>query len=216
METLQNYLTQISNIQVESHTLTTKRSTWNKFEKSHPFLKEINNQIFNGIDSVSLTRQNIKDTKDIKLKIIKTIYWGYKGGMRGNNFSKILDSIDEIVYQFKRVESAPKHLKETIVREKIAPLKGNGFSGMKMSTISKILYFMDMDSYILDMHVINSMQRFTEFKELGHLTQIGKTQNEEYFRYNRVLDRISERYNLRSESIELFLFQHGQQLSKSN
>ena len=126
MVSLENFKNEIASKSVGNHSFKTFRKTWNEFEILYPFLKELNNQIFGESEFVILSRNNVKETTDLKLKVVKAIYWGFPTAnkMEGN-FSNILYNLDSIVYQLNRVISVPENLRESILREKLLSEKNH-------------------------------------------------------------------------------------------
>ncbi len=94
---IDNYRILISNLPVRQQCFTTKRTTWVKAEKEIDWLKDLNNKLFDNKDTLNISRQDIFNTKkSIRELILKTIYWGYTSGMRGNHFVNILKNISTI------------------------------------------------------------------------------------------------------------------------
>jgi hypothetical protein len=86
----------IANLPVRQQCFTTRRGTWQNFENQIPWLMAINERLFEENISVNISRNDIFNTENVREKIIKTIYWGYPRGMRGNNFRNIVNQIDII------------------------------------------------------------------------------------------------------------------------
>jgi hypothetical protein len=81
---------------VREQCFTTKRATWKKAEESFDWFKKINDKLFEGNDTLTVSRQDVFDTYYLREKIVKTIFWGYTYGMRGNNLENILKKIENI------------------------------------------------------------------------------------------------------------------------
>jgi len=76
---IEDYLTLIRNLPVMQQCFRTKHSTWKKAERKIPWLAVLNDKIFNKQDAVTISRQDIFATGDIRELIVRTIYWGYPG-----------------------------------------------------------------------------------------------------------------------------------------
>jgi len=87
---------------------------------------------------LTISRQDIFETNEIREKIIKTIYWGYTAGMRGNHFVNILKHIDTIENTLLslRQKSNPTTADFYSLTETF-----KNVSGLGLSTYSKLLYF---------------------------------------------------------------------------
>ena len=154
---IENYNQLISNLPVREQCFSTQRLTWSKAEGQIQWLKELNDKLFAGNPSLTISRQDIFETIETREIIIKTIYWGYPRGMRGNHFVNILKNIDLI-------ERTLSDLKNN------SNLTSNDFSelsktfasveGLGLSTYSKLLYFLKLKfenapCLILDQRLIN-------------------------------------------------------------
>src|SRR5690606_19193108 len=103
-----NYQPLISNLPVREQSFTTLRSTWLKAETESSWLTSINNKLFNSKEQLTLNRQDVFESENIEERIIKTIYWGYPRGKRGNHFTNILKSFEilkELYFELKKKES---------------------------------------------------------------------------------------------------------------
>ena len=76
---MDRYKTLISNLPVRQQSFTTKRATWRKAEREIDWLENLNDKLFVDKDTLSISRQDIFDTVEIRELILKTIYWGYTG-----------------------------------------------------------------------------------------------------------------------------------------
>ncbi|EJU9788340.1 TPA: hypothetical protein I7686_21535, partial [Vibrio vulnificus] len=134
---MENYKSLIGHLPVADHAIGTKLATWEKYQESHPEIWNTIQSIFSGELEVKLCRQDLKDiadTQDYNKLIIATILWGYSSGMRGNNFSKIVNKLPEIA-------SLLKCASQGIDDWKIHYNKVKEISGLGLSTYSKFLYF---------------------------------------------------------------------------
>jgi hypothetical protein len=94
----------ISNLPVRQQCFTTKRRIWETAESDIVWLKTLNDNLFGNNKTLTISRQDIFDTTNLRELLIKTIYWGYTGGMRGKHFANILKQIDLIEVAFIKVK----------------------------------------------------------------------------------------------------------------
>lgn len=212
------YKTLISHLPVRQQCFTTKRSTWLKAEREINWLSDLNFKVFDNKDSISISRQDIFNTQgSIRELIIKTIYWGYTGGMRGNHFVNILKNIQklevifsDLVNKFNRTSDDFKDLTKTL----------KGISGLGLSTYSKILYFLEINfddnpSLILDQRLIDIFagEIYFEYSTLKRITY--NNGEKMYLEYLEVSNRLSTELQTNGENIEQFLFLFGNNLQSA-
>ncbi|WP_439698930.1 hypothetical protein ACFGVS_12830 [Mucilaginibacter sp. AW1-7] len=214
---IENYKNLIVNLPVREQAFTTKRSTWEYAEKDFSWLKIVNDDLFQGEETLTISRQDIFDShKSIKVVILKTIYWGYTGGMRGNHFIKLLGGDN-----FNKLESmlikhkANLNLTTSDFTESIKIVKGIG--GIGLSTYSKMLYFLDVrfdnnPCLILDQRLISvfSGKIYEEFTLINKI-RYDNTENY-YLEYLDLVNKASIILNTKGENIEQFLFMFGNNL----
>lgn len=215
---ISSYITLIQNLPVQEQCFTTKRNTWSEFENSRLWLKELNNQIFNLSNNVVISRKDLYEISDFKQLIVKTIYWGYPGGMRGNNFECILDSIDkiiEILFQLKEKRN-PNETDFIDLKNEFAQIKGIG-----ISTYSKILCFSKISfngdpCLILDARLINifNSRIFIEFEELKYIRYYNA--ENKYLTYLKTIHSLALQHRTNGENIEQFLYIFGNNLKENN
>lgn len=126
-----NYKIFISNLTVRKQSFTTKRTNWNKAEKQIDCLNKLNDAIFGDNTKLTISRQDIFETKDLSEKIIKTIYWGYTGGMRGKYFMNILTNIIALIKNaIKKLNQKDQSTKEDFktLTDSFKTLTGLGLS----------------------------------------------------------------------------------------
>ena len=212
---IENYNQLISNLPVREQCLSTKRSTWSKAESQVKWLKDLNDKLFAGNPSLTISRQDIFETIETREIIIKTIYWGYPSGMwRMDYFVNILKNIDLI-------ESTLSDLKNN------SNLTSNDFSelsktfasvrGLGLSTYSKLLYFLKLKfknapCLILDQRLRNVFKSnyFVDFEKLNKIRY--DNAESKYLDFLLITRNISERLKTNGENIELFLFTFGNNL----
>ena len=208
-----DYKQLIKNLPVNQQALTTKRITWQKAEENNEWLKIINNELFENNDSLTLSRQDIFNTNEIRKIIIKTIYWGYTRGMRGNNFQNILNNID--LLEKTLIELKSKSENEKI--ESIDLIIFKKIKGLGLSTYSKLLYFLNINfnnlpCLILDQRLIDvfSSRKFIQFNKLNNISNYNAERK--YLDFLVVTNHIANEIQTENENIEQFLFIFGNNL----
>ena len=138
---IDSYKLLISNLAVRQQCFTTKRTTWKKAENQIEWLKKLNEKLFGDNQTLTISRQDIFETTELRELIIKTIYWGYTGGMRGNHFINILKHIDLVENSFKKLKHIAKPTTDDF-NQLMASFKS--VAGLGLSTYSKLLYFLQL------------------------------------------------------------------------
>ena len=211
---IESYKILISNLPVRQQCFTTKRKTWNKAENEIEWLKNLNDKLFGDKKTLTISRQDIFDTKEPREIIIKTIYWGYTAGMRGNHFVNILkyiDTIEDTILTLKQKSNSTttdfNSLAETF----------KNVSGLGLSTYSKLLYFFKITfngnaCLILDQRLINVFvsNTYSEFKTLSSINDYNKEKR--YLDFLQLTKQIANTIETEGENIELFLFTFGNNL----
>lgn len=210
IKTVDQYRNLIALIPVREQSLTTKRSTWNRAEQEVEWLKILNNEIFNGNDKYTISRQDIFETNVPRQVIIKAIYWGYPRGMRGNHFVNILEKIDLIentLVGLKQIDNLTSEHFNQLVKT------FQGIRGLGLSTYSKLLYFFnlkfnDNPCLILDQRLINvfANRKYSDFEELSSIRYANA--DRKYLIFLQLLKQLAIKLETKGENIELFLFNH--------
>ncbi len=209
----------ISNLPVRQQCFTTKRTTWSKAEEID-WLKEINDKIFGDKKSLTISRQDIFETTEPRELIIKTIYWGYPGGMRGNHFVNLLEhigTVESTLLKLKRTKFPTtddfKELTETF----------KDVAGLGLSTYSKLLYFFNITfnknpCLILDQRLIDvfASKTYIDFEGINETNNIryGNAESK-YLEFLRLTNQVSIQLETQGENIEQFLFIFGNNLQNN-
>lgn len=213
-----NYKTLINNLPVRQQSFLTKRKTWHKAESEIDWLKSFNDKIFDGKANLSVSRQDVFETVDVRELILKAIYWGYPRGMRGNHFVNILKHIDLIettVHQLKQIEqpTIEDFIKLTTTFKSI--------TGLGLSTYSKWLYFLQISfnnnpCLILDQRLIDviAIKTYPEFENLSNLRY--ENAEKKYLDFLHVINDLAKKLETNGENIEQFLFIFGNNLKNSD
>jgi len=198
----------ISNLPVRQQCFTTKRTTWEKVENQIEWLKQLNDDLFGDNKTLTINRQDIFDTTNLRVLIIKTIYWGYTRGMRGNHFLNILKNIDLIENTINELKKEPNPNTNDFNKLKIT---FENVKGLGLSTYSKLLYFSDLTfndnpCLILDQRLIDVFKNktYSEYHSLYGI-RYGNAENK-YLDYLRLTNTISKDLKTNGENIEQFLF----------
>lgn len=208
---IEHFRSLILNLPVKQQSFTTKRSTWFKAENE---LKEINNVLFGDQLTLTHSRYDILETIDLKELIIKTIYWGYPNGMRGNNFVNIINQIDLIIKEINKLKEIQNPTSEDF---KNLSLKFKTISGLGLSTYSKILYFSKIKfdnnpCLILDDRLIKvfAKENFIDFVELNQIRY--SNAESKYLIFLKKMNEVAANLGTRGENLEQFLFIFGNNL----
>lgn len=211
---IDSYKTLISNLPVRQQSFTTKRTTWLKTENEISWLKQLNDKLFGDKPIYAISRQDIFETTDLREKIIKTIYWGYTGGMRGNHFVNILKHIDLIENTFKSLKQTANPTTDDF-NKLITTFKG--VTGLGLSTYSKLLYFLQLTfngnpCLILDQRLIDVFvsKTYSEFQQISRI-RYGNAEKK-YLDFLQVTNQVSKMLDTKGENIEQFLFIFGNNL----
>jgi len=216
---LSKYKTLISNLPVRQQCFTTKRSTWLKAEQEIDWLEDLNNKLFGGLETLNVSRQDIFNSNNsIRELILKTIYWGYTGGMRGNHFVNILKEIQLLEKTLRYLKSTAnlttKDFADLTEKFKIIP-------GLGLSTYSKLLYFLEIEfdgnpCLILDQRLIDvfNSKFYNEYSTMGKISDYNKEGI--YLSYLDITNKLSLDFSTKGENIEQFLFMFGNNLKTDN
>jgi hypothetical protein len=215
---IDRYKILISNLPVRQQCFTTKRTTWLKAENEISWLKQLNDNLFGNESTLTISRQDIFETNEPRKIIIKTIYWGYTAGMRGNHFVNILKHIDTIENTLLslRQKSNPTTSEFNCLTETFKKVTGLG-----LSTYSKLLYFFkitfnDNPCLILDQRLINvfTSKLYANFQQLNNICY--DNAEKKYLDFLNLTRQLANDIETEGENIELFLFTFGNNLKEIN
>jgi hypothetical protein len=177
--------------------------------------KERISKIFGSEKSIMISRNDLfHSTDDLELFIIKVLMWGYPTQGRGKNIETLLEP--------ENLTLTIKKLKELNYKRDISnsDVKDLFSEGMRLSTISKFLYFLKIkiESYpalILDLRVISAITRKDGFND--HQLKELKTLNynnapENYPKYLKAIDNLATEIKVEPDQIEMFLYEFGMNL----
>lgn len=210
-----DYQILIANLPVRQQSFTTQKATWLKFEENNEYLRAFNDNHFKGNKDLCLSRQDLFDINhSTRELILKTIYWGYIRGMRGNHFPNIIEKISSL-------ESALVKLKqnENLSAIDFKDFIENKISGIGLSTLSKLLYFLDIKfnghtALILDQRLIVTFQN-KHYKEFYDLSKIKYENAQKYYLdYLEITNNLAIEMKTKGENIEQFLFMFSNNLKK--
>jgi hypothetical protein len=205
-----------------------KRGNWEDL-----ISKENLEKIFNLNDIIKPKAVNQKDQRilisrfelfhdqPIELLLIKVLMWGYPTKGRGKNIENILKSPNYLKF-IERLTDLKRKGDITIydIKEFLRDIKDVlEIKGLGLSTLTKFLYFMrlNVESYralILDQRVISSIssdkfcdQGIENFKKLSYNNAINY-----YTEYLSFSHKIADQLHVKSDQVEMFLFEYGQNL----
>ncbi|GAQ13144.1 hypothetical protein MODO_0791 [Myroides odoratimimus] len=207
---LKDYKDLIQFLPVREQSFEVKASVW-----ENQISKEDYTSCFEGLLNITISRQDVFDTEDIRSLILKTILWGYPNGHRGNNFEKIYNCEDlrglvEIIKGVRNCSLNKEEWGEVLSRFK--KIKGLG-----ISTYSKLLYFSNVSidkapAIILDERIIKVLGKgvFEELEGLKNITRVNADRH--YPTYLKTIQNITLELKTHPENIEQFLFLFGNNL----
>lgn len=211
---IDRYRILISNLPVRQQSFATKRATWLTAENEISWLKQLNDNLFGDQPTLTISRQDIFETENLREQIIKTIYWGYTAGMRGNHFVNILKHIELIENTLKNLKKISKPTTDDFNK---LSLTFKDVSGLGLSTYSKLIYFLqltfnDNPCLILDQRLIDvfSSKTYSDFNQISGIHY--HNSEKKYLDFLLLTNEISKRLETEGENIEQFLFIFGNNL----
>lgn len=212
---IDNFKVLIKNLPVRQQSFTTKRTTWKPAEEKIDWLGALNDKLFEKQETLNISRQDIFNTNySLRELILKTIYWGYTAGMRGNHFVEILTKITSI----EEALNILKNKNELTDQDFIAFSEAmENIPGIGLSTYSKLLYFFNIKfdgnpCLILDQRLIDVFNSnfYEEYMPLGKIKDYKR--EEAYLPYLSLTNKISKNLETKGENLEQFLFIFGNNL----
>ena len=207
-----DYQTLIHELPTRQQAFTARRTTWeniaDKVKGFYPYF----NQLFPGKDDdIQISRQDIFDPTDTKIKILKTIIWGYPRGMRGNHFASIINHLSELSDLLRNFYG--KNISKLDYEDEILPTF-KATKGLGLSTYSKLLYFFEIEidgrpCLILDERLLRIFRegQYAAFEELSNKPKSNPAKW--YVDYLRVMNKQAQKLNTQAENLEQFLFLFG-------
>jgi len=200
-----NFRDLIINLPEQQQSFPIKRSNWERFFDYSDVLEEC----FSNKEEVEISREDIfaVQVENLEELFFKTILWGYPIGMRGTNFSKLLQNKETIL---DLLIDAKSGISDWRVHSRIA----TQIPGLGLSTYSKLLFFIrakveGFPAVILDLRIINTIQK-RAFEELNSLPKITYENGwRRYIDYLTLIDWIAQELNTDSGKVEMFLFEFG-------
>jgi hypothetical protein len=215
---IESYKILISNLPVRQQCFTTKRTTWTKAESEIQWLKNLNDKLFGDNKTLTISRQDIFETTEPKEAIVKTIYWGYTAGMRGNHFLNILKQIESIKNELLTLRDK-RNPTTTDFNHLVLSLKN--VTGLGLSTYSKLLYFFKISfngnpCLILDQRLIDvfASKSYSNFQQISNVRY--DNAEKKYLDFIKLSGQIARNIETEGENIEQFLFTFGNNLKLTN
>lgn len=219
----------IANLPASRQAFRSRRTTWEAdfqnldFQNREVPIEARNafNEIFGDNEDVFISRDDLRliaQEGNLAKLVIASIFWGYPRGMFGHHFSNILQRLNFIVDHLPAVSTQDWNIHWNAVAD---------IEGLGLSTYSKILYFYSakvganngngekFNALILDSRIIDVV-RNRVFDELNACNQLQGLSYynapHHYVSYLSCVDKLSKKYEVPAENIELFLFQYGKNL----
>jgi hypothetical protein len=207
MSDIKTYRNLIKEIPIKKQSMRAKKSVWHT-RLGHSLFKVVE-PVFSK-DEITITRGEILKEENNRIKIVKTLVWGYPEGGRGSNVKSVLENLE--VLRDKLSKYKGKNLTETKAKELISDLKKVDKLGP--STWSKLLYFFEVSinshrCQIFDKRVEQSLNesQFRDFKkEKGKWNQ---KRVDDFFKYIEKLNELSRNLRVDPDQIENFLFYYN-------
>ena len=180
--------------------------------------KEVNGEVFDCLkeifgqkDKIYISRKEIKiDAKEGRIQdfLIKSILWGYPNGRM--NIKKI--DLDKLI-SVELIEQYEILHKRSNIEWNVKGEEYLKFPGLKLSTISKFFYFLDINindnpPLILDSQIIQRLTE-TKFKDSKFAKLTYDNAPEKYVQYLEFMKKIASEMGCKSENVEMFLFLFG-------
>ena len=207
MSDIKTYRNLIKEIPIKKQSMRAKKSVWHT-RLGHSLFKVVE-PVFSK-DEITITRGEILKEESNRIKIVKTLVWGYPEGGRGSNVKSVLENLE--VLRDKLSKYKGKNLTETKAKELISDLEKVDKLGP--STWSKLLYFFEVSinshrCQIFDKRVEQSLNesQFRDFKkEKGKWNQ---KRVDDFFKYIEKLNELSRNLRVDPDQIENFLFYYN-------
>lgn len=207
MSDIKTYRNLIKEIPIKKQSMRAKKSVWHT-RLGHSLFKVVE-PVFSK-DEITITRGEILKEESNRIKIVKTLVWGYPEGGRGSNVKSVLENLE--VLRDKLSKYKGKNLTETKAKELISDLEKVDKLGS--STWSKLLYFFEVSinshrCQIFDKRVEQSLNesQFRDFKkEKGKWNQ---KRVDDFFKYIEKLNELSRNLRVDPDQIENFLFYYN-------
>ena len=160
-------------------------------------------------NNLIINRQDVFDTEAIDQRIIKALIWGYPRGMQGTrNLQSIVAHLPQIVQLINDYNQGPLTQERFIAAYRSL----SSISGLKQSTLSKVLYFCNVSigynrATIVDANVIEAFSYFEDY----HDASFEKDSAGRYLRQIEKMNSSARRNGLAPDQVELFLFEIGKE-----
>lgn len=185
-------------------------SKWNDIIGLYPIVGNVFHALSqNDRRNLLVSRYDVFNTGNLDQRIIKALIWGYPYGMQGTrNLQSIMAHLHQIIQIVNEYNSGP------LTKERFlsAYRTLSCISGLKQSTLSKILYFCNVSvgsnrAVIVDANVIEAFGFFDDYYDASFESDPA----ERYFRQIVRINSSACRLNVTPDQIEYFLFELGKQ-----
>lgn len=215
--TLDRYSDLIRNLPYLDQAFESKEATWQKHINHCDKFSSYCRKTFI-TESIKFSRRDVFNScqEDFIEGLFTTIIWGYPRNMRGNNFTRVLSSLNK-----QKIESCFPNQRNLSEKQFFSIANKLNNTGVGLSTLSKLLYFFHytvenhqcliLDSRIIE--VLNDVNVFTELRleeEAERINEFNKLKK--YVSYLRIMKEVSNVNNYKPDQLELFLFLMGRNL----
>ena len=214
---LDSYRCLIANLPVRQQAFTSKLETW--MDRVHP-LPDALAGIFSANQTTTISRSDLfwmSVANDLPRFVFAVILWGYPNGMRGNHFPNLVNTMPRLETMLTGIRNNGNLIPDWDQHWNAAFAHANDhrrIEGLKLSTYSKILYFMNTRAngtacLILDRVLIDvfSSHKFDEFEQLTAITYASAPSL--YPTYLDSMEREALRLGVSPDQLEMFLFMFG-------
>lgn len=183
---------------------------WQNIVNRYPIVEQVFRELRReGQGQIVVSREDIFTTPDIRRRIIKALIWGYPKGMQGNaNLQNVIDQLDCIVRLISEYQEGLHS------RNRFLALCRSLYeiSGLKQSTLGKILYFCEVtvgrsQAVIIDANVLSAFECFDEFYDASYESD----PVERYLRQLFKINAVARSLHVSPDQIEYFLFELGKE-----
>lgn len=213
---LSSYTELIINLPYLDQSFETTKDVWSREAYASSKLFNSFYQLTFQQETKTLSRNDLFNVAEgnIHNALLSIILWGYPRNMRGNNFEKVLQHLEN--------NDIPLYHNAEFAAADFFKLASTTFNrtGIGLSTLTKFLYFLraTINGYkclILDSRIIEVLQSGL-YQELTSLKTINESNKvKRYPQYLELMAETADKYGYLVDQLELFLFMFGRNLKSS-
>lgn len=172
-----------------------RQRNWERFRNRNN--EDFFNEIFDGNESINISRRMILNESSPQKKVLETILWGYPTSWPNRTMQSVVDNLKCIV------DSLSSNCEDNYTA--LININGLGWS-----TLTKLLYFFNCkiennQCLILDRIVRSAALSFSDFENINMKSQSIET----YCSYIKIMNEKANAMKVFPDQIELFLFEEG-------